>query len=266
MERCRNYERLCVEASLGDIGDADRERLEQHVRQCNACARALAELRSTLATVAGYAVPEPSEAYWDGYYDRLVVRMEKDRARAVRPSSSESWYMRLHEVVRQPGIAIRLAITVGLLLGTALLGRMAFNTRIIHDQPIQEHTSAMVTDLASRTDRYLERTKVLLLSLENFDPETDDVQMLHLKRQRQISRELLREGQQLRAALQESEPNRLQGLISGIELVLLQLSNLETTAGSADLALIRHGIERKGLLMQINLEELQREDREPVYQ
>src|SRR5262249_8786022 len=60
-------------ARLVDLAEgADAERSVPHLAECDACRRALAELRATLAdAAAGRDVPEPSPLFWEHLSSRV---------------------------------------------------------------------------------------------------------------------------------------------------------------------------------------------------
>jgi hypothetical protein len=71
MKRCNPMAHL-TPARLVDLAEGiEVERAEPHLVECDACRRALAELRAAMADVAGpagradNAVPEPSPLFWD---------------------------------------------------------------------------------------------------------------------------------------------------------------------------------------------------------
>ena len=112
------------------------------------------------------------------------------------------------------------------------------------------------TILANRSQDYIERSKLILLALVNFDPSVEDPYALDLPFQKQVSKELVREASLLKKELAESDQERLENLITSLEIILLQIANLESDNDLDAIELVRDGINRRGILMEINLTDL----------
>jgi hypothetical protein len=74
-------------ARLVDLAEGtEAERVVPHLAECDACRRALAELRATMADIAGPAgqgkndVPEPSPFFWDHLSARVREGVAEERA------------------------------------------------------------------------------------------------------------------------------------------------------------------------------------------
>ena len=118
---------------------------------------------------------------------------------------------------------------------------------------------SLVADFDAEFGAYLERTKLVLLGLENLqsgDAESLDDLSLH----RHISQELLLQGQSLRGHLVMSSHEPLSLLIDDIERILLQLANSEDDDVALTIQIIRAGMEQNSLLFNITLTELSRDE------
>ncbi len=114
------------------------------------------------------------------------------------------------------------------------------------------------TELVLRTQNYIERSKLILLALVNFDPATEDPYALDLPYQQQMSKELVQEASYLKKELAESDQERLENLIVDLERVLLQIANLESENDFEAIDLIKEGANNRGILMEINFTNLRR--------
>jgi hypothetical protein len=74
--------------------------------------------------------------------------------------------------------------------------------------------------------------------------------------QKQVSRELIQEASFLKKELAQSDRERLESLIASLEIILLQIANLESENDLDAIDLVRDGINRRGLMMEINLTDL----------
>jgi hypothetical protein len=68
-------------ARLVDLAEGtEAEHAVPHLAECNACRRAVAELRATMASVADVHVPEPSPLFWDHLSARVRDGVEEQSA------------------------------------------------------------------------------------------------------------------------------------------------------------------------------------------
>ena len=78
MKHCTDFEELIVESLYDEIDDARRALLDEHLAECDTCPRLLEEMRSTLDVVSQRTRRDPGADYWEGYWDRLVARMDNE--------------------------------------------------------------------------------------------------------------------------------------------------------------------------------------------
>jgi anti-sigma factor RsiW len=72
---CRETQTLLTAFHDGELPDADRTRVEKHLRGCPECGRLLADL-ARADEVAG--VPDPGSGYWDRFNARVADRIERE--------------------------------------------------------------------------------------------------------------------------------------------------------------------------------------------
>jgi hypothetical protein len=109
-----------------------------------------------------------------------------------------------------------------------------------------------------RAADYLEQSKVLLIGIMNTDTKSLVGSKSLLQRQREMSRTLVRESQEISSGLTDPSQQRLRELVSDLGLILVQIANLETEHGVQGVEIVKGGVERNSLLFKINLEEMQR--------
>jgi hypothetical protein len=143
-------------------------------------------------------------------------------------------------------------VVVGIFLGRALFSPAPQG---IQTADIKE-TRAQVTpriELAQRTQTYVQRSKLLLLGLANFDASKEDPYTLDLPYQQQASRDLLQEAGWLKQELGDAHQRRLQELVADLEAILLQIANLEVEEDLAAVELVQTGVESRGIFLKIHL-------------
>jgi len=203
--------------------------------------------------------PEPSEEFWDSYEKKLALRIEIEEASDIGRESSREKLRRRFNVA--PKWAYQAAAAVALIIIGVFIGRALFSPPI----PGVQHASRQPglatqpqpeTILVHRSQDYIERTKLILLALVNFDPSIEDPYALDLPYQKQVSRELVEEASFLKKELAESDQERLENLVTSLEIILLQIANLESESDLEAIELVREGINNRGILMEINLSDL----------
>src|SRR5512146_720249 len=78
MNDCKRCRELMPEALLGDLAPSASASFEEHVAACPACAAEFRNWRLTLRIMDEREHPDPGEAFWNGYWDRLRDRIEKE--------------------------------------------------------------------------------------------------------------------------------------------------------------------------------------------
>ncbi|MFQ5568104.1 MAG: zf-HC2 domain-containing protein [Rhodothermales bacterium] len=269
MKHCPTYEPLMTEMFFGTLSEEDRERLDAHLASCSGCQAMVHEMEATLQVADAGTRPEPPEAFWDGYYERLVARMHEETHRANRAQRLNEW---LRDMGRLNVAALGLTprrifqlsgavalIAVGVLIGWLVFGSSSSPVPGVAHDPSVEEVPVRAASLEARTDRYLERSKVLLLGLVNMEPERDGV-VLNLSRKQEVARELIEESSTLKAALSDEDQRMLRLLIEDLEVILLQIANLETRYDLSAIELVQRGVDRRAILLKINITEMRRAD------
>lgn len=251
--RCTEARTLLPDVLVGEPSPDVRVRFEAHLAGCPACEAEYRTLAATREAAAARSRPERPPAEWQRLADAIVARAVP-RARPLE---------RLPMRPRWPSTGggawgLRVAVAV-LLVGFGVwLGRAAFPREVPVAAPGAAVEPTAEAVLEARTVRYLERARVLLLRVTHFDPATDDPAALDLERQQHIADELLGESAALREALAGRGAGRLERLMDDLDLVLLHLANLDADAVPAALERVQRGAQRKALLMQLDLEAIDR--------
>ena len=260
MNNCTKCRSMFIEALYDELNQEQKKWFESHLSSCPNCANEYQKISATMGIMNQHTRTEPNSLFWNGYWDRLVDRMEvKEKSTA----GILAWWHRFWQSINfQPNWAYRIAtavalIAVGIFIGKLYFGRPVsqqienIKTAEIHPKAIEQ------VSLQQRTDRYIERSKILLLGLVNFDPESQDVYALDLPYQKQISRELVQEANVLKVDLHNPGQQQLRDLVEDLRIILLQIANLETEHDLAGIELVKSGVDRRGILLKINLEEMQ---------
>lgn len=254
MSDCKKYRSLFLEAFYEELENDLAELFKEHMQLCSQCRSKFDEMSSTLRFMSQRVRPEPEESYWDSYEERLAQRIKKEENALPKESF---WRRRFSTAFHSiPRWAYQSAAAVILIVVGIFVGRMIFFSPVSEVQQISQQQPGI--QLTSRAHSYIERSKLILLALVNFDPAVEDPYALDLPNQQQISRQLVQEASLLKRDLAASDQKRLQNLIADLEVILLQIANLESENDFEAIELLKDGVNTKGILMEINLSSLRK--------
>ena len=271
MNDCQHYEALIAEKLFGDLSPEDKQRLETHLEACPGCRAQVQEMEATLHLATAHTRPEPSADFWEGYYARLITRLREEEQRPSQTSRLAEWLrapgrLNLSALLPTPRWVYQLSgavalLAVGVLIGWLVFGNTASQQPTIADEPGVE-TPVQAASLEARADRYLERSKVLLLGLVNLEPDAQDPAHVDLTRQQEIARELIDESSVLKDELTEADQRLMRALIDDLEVILLQIANIEAGYDVPAIEMVKSGVDRRAILLKINLTEMRRDEAE----
>jgi hypothetical protein len=203
--------------------------------------------------------PDPGQDFWDGYWSRLAGRMEEESEVEETP---RSWRKKLRPIWSPtPRWAFQAAAAVALLVVGVFIGRMVFSPgRTPVDSARRAEPVPSVQPAASdpviRARNYIDRSKLLLLALVNYDPSSEDPYALDLPYQKQVSQQLVKQAGGLKTDLNNPGQRRLRELVTDLETILLQISNLESENDLEAVEFVKQSVENRGIFFKINLSEM----------
>ena len=275
MKRCRHWRKRIPEAIYGELDPGTREKMERHFAVCGGCALLYDGMAVAVQKMEVRPAPDRAPEFWEEYWDRLESRMARETgasegAAAEREARSAARPGRLHRPLSLPAWAYGAAgaivfIAIGIFIGRTLsrppAGQLAQVRTTSSEtapggQPVLE-AGPSAPSIALRASRYLKRSRVLLLAVVNSDRRDEDPFRLNLPIQKKTSAELLQEASVLKKGLRSSD-RRLERLISDLETILRQISNLTSDSTDSDIEIIRAGVEGRDVLFKINLNEARR--------
>jgi len=259
MINCRTSKDRMIEALYGELGPSEKERFDEHMRSCQECASEYSVLGATLRLMDKRERPDPGPAFWDGYWDRLSRRkIWEEAGEAPRTSLGARLVRALSGIPRwsyQVAGAAALLL-VGILIGSRLITPPA---------PVSTATrGAVESGAVVQASNFIERSKILLLGLVNYDPATEDAYAFDLGRKKTMSRELAAEAPAIRGALNARGQKRLRDLVSDLEVIMMQIANLGSGQDVEGVELIKQGVDRRGIFLKIDLDRMGRDARSSV--
>ncbi len=262
MRNCRKCQDAFAELAYGELKADEKKQVEEHLQACPSCASAFAQFTSTISVMDKRERTEPDPVFWTGYWDRLADRLDSESI-PVKESAWKKWFPTWQPL---PQWAMISAGAVALVLIGVFIGKMMFTStgsvpQLSPQLATEQGRQVQLTALENRTQRYIQRSKVLLLGLINFDPATEDPYTLNMPRQQVISEELVQEAGYLKSELNEPAHNQLRSLIADLEVILLQIANLESEHDMEAVEMVKSGVDRRGILLKIDLREMQKIDK-----
>lgn len=262
--RCDECQNLVTDALYGELeGDSLRE-FNEHVDSCGECSELYEQLRGTLSVMDRRERSDPGQAFWDGYFNRLSARMEREKEAKRR-----GWLGRLLPGLSETGVrwAYRGALAAVLIVFGAVAGRMLLPgpgdgigpVAGGEVRPREFGEGGPVVQAASAeacARQYLEDSQVLLLALVNFDPETEAEYLSDISPEQRRSRELLAQAASFKGELDSPKQRRLRELVTELELILLQIANLESGQDLDAVDLIRSSVSERDVMLKIDLEKM----------
>jgi len=256
MISCRTSKDRMIEALYGELGPTDKERFDEHLRSCPDCASEYSVLGATLRVMDRRERPDPGPAFWDGYWDRLSRR--KVWEEAGEAPRTFLWTRLVRSLSGIPRWSYQAAGAAALLLVGILIGSRLINptpplsTRVVGDSGVVQ------------AGNFIERSKILLLGLVNYDAATEDAYAFDLGRKKTMSRELAAEAPAIRGALNARGQKRLRDLVSDLEVIMMQIANLGSGQDVEGVELIKQGVDRRGIFLKIDLDRMGRDARSSV--
>ncbi len=255
MRSCSRCRKMMVGALYQELSPRRQRAFDAHLASCPDCAEEYQQLSWTLKVMDQRQAPAVDPAYWEGFWNRLSSRLEPEKHRTRLPDW-RAWFPPVAIPVRPAWVMVTAAV---LLVATGIfIGRSTYLSRT--GAPTHARAAvldpALVAEFNTLAGRYLERSKVILLGMDNFDVSEDDLVTLDFSRQQLLSQELVHQGRELKMHQVAATNEGLRMLIEEIERILMQLANSEGEEQEWTIRLIQDGIEKNSILLKITLEEL----------
>lgn len=259
MSKCHKMHERIIEALYDELDEDLKAELTEHLQSCRDCARLYRETAETIRVMDTRETSQRDEEFWTVYSERLTARLEAQESDNKQSSGHKHFDEYSTGNTRH---VLRIWAIAALILVGIFLGKLIWTQESPpeHVPPSAVSTPSVTgTEFVSDEDRaqsYLDKSKLLLLALDNFEPQTDNTVTLNLQTQRQISESLVREAAYLKNALNDPAEMRLRELIGDLEIILLQIANLENEHDLEAVEMVQRGVDEQGILFRIDLSKL----------
>jgi hypothetical protein len=253
-----------------ELTASEQNAVETHLRSCEVCAAELRRLRETTELLDNHAV-RPSETrgelYWQQFASKVDRRIQVQETEREAPSLVSRVLEMLVDNRKPFGVGFATALSLiaiafavwSLWIKSPDVGQVASASDSGARAP---STSVEKVALESRAQDYLEQSKIVLIGLVNADPKAIGEASPLLVRQREVSRILVRESEDISSKLTDPSQRQLRELVSDLGLILMQIANLEMKHEAQGVEIVKNGVEQNGILFRINLEEIARATRQ----
>ncbi len=257
MTRCAQCKAMMMEALYGELASGEKEDFERHLRACPDCAAEYSVLGATLRIMDRKDRRDPGPEFWDGYWDRLERRMTAEEASPLPQPGIGTRLQRLFASVPrwayQAAAAVAL-VAVGVLIGRSLLAPPGTKgPGLIASRSGSPAVVSASSEAEVRAADFLDRSKVLLLGLVNFDPARQDPYGLDIPKAQSLSRDLVAQASDIQSGLTDPRQRRLRDLVADLQVIMMQIANLSAGQEVEGVEMVRSGVETKGIFLKIDL-------------
>lgn len=250
----------------GELIPAERDAFERHLAGCRPCRDALDELATIRAALSGRpAISAPPDGDWSAFMSRLDRAIEDEQAHVRLPAAAAS----------AQRVALGRRSYAGYLAMAALLALVTMSVVFVMrsrsanpvslqttletpvQTPVQPTSGAAAADAAAErqafeelSEEHFERSKLVVLGLATKDAE--HARPRDWTYERELASTLLADTRMYRLAAEDRGLRSLAGVMSDLEVVLLQTSLTDETDPSS-LAQIQRLIHKRDLLEKMEV-------------
>ncbi|MCP4725708.1 MAG: hypothetical protein GY863_11760 [bacterium] len=257
MNNCIKSMKLYLKAFYNELEGEEKKWFFIHLEQCEKCSLEYEKMTAALDVMNERKLPEPEENYWNEYTLKLSKKIEMQDVKETLLKKIKDRFLEI--LAFQPRLvfvpaAVLLFITIG-----AIMGKNLFYT----DQDLRKDQIADNIDIApylvgETIDSYLERSKIILSTISNFDPVEDDVYSLDIPSQKEVSRKLVRDAELLQSVSEVRDKRELLKLVYDLQLIMLRILELDEMTDEFEIDLLKLNIENSALLFKINIEQIKK--------
>jgi hypothetical protein len=249
----------------GELDAAAHDRVEAHLRGCEACRQRLDDLRAIRTALADRpAVDAPPAGDWSGFMRRLDSAVAVERSGGSVPSAAVA-PVALAAPARPAASKVRLTHAVAATLAIVVMGAF-MAARVRQMAPAKSPTGAVAPQPASPAARttassedralrevsaeHLERSKLVVLGLATLDPKRTPA--ADWQYERQLAGSLLDDTRLYRQAAQQRGMTDVAHVMRDLETVLIETSMSDTSDREA-LARVQRLIAKRDLVVKMQL-------------
>ncbi len=248
--KCKSVRSRLSDHLNQELNERTRLSVERHLQTCPACSSELAMVKQVVRGAGALKKKPTPDSLW------LAIERELDAepTKTKQPLISgiiDAWESLLSPLA-SPAPVFKIAGVLAVLALGIVIGRnFRPSDRAVSLAPIREQLPA--AEFASRTNSYIEKSRVLFLGVVNADAA--HAKNSNWTSERKMAGNLIREASFLKENMPAGRSGRIKHLVEELELILFEIANLEEQEDIENIDLIKGGIDRKGLMLKIYLYE-----------
>ncbi|MFQ5823463.1 MAG: zf-HC2 domain-containing protein [bacterium] len=255
--KCKNFQNALSDYLDKKISDVEKIEFENHLKECADCSIEYEAMKLILSEASKLEKVKTPEYLWKNIEAQINV-VEDGILTKISNKFSELGLI-IKSAFKIPVPVIRIAGVAAVLLIGIVIGRYFFPGILKDDFQRQANTKAInYKMISSRTDKFIEKSKILFLGIINVDSE--QAAKIDLSTETRIAHQLIKEASFLNENMPLRRNEQIRQLISELEMILLEIANMEEQVDIENIELIKSGIDRKSLLLKINLYSLSEEE------
>ena len=254
MKDCKNYERLFEKALYNELTQTEEKIFMEHINSCSSCKVKFQELKETLDELKKYKRAEPDEDFMNSFWKTLQPKLAAKEGAHENPWSNLFNFLRADFKWKYQLAGAIAILVIGLFIGKYFLAERGGNNQVVTPGKNELAVSEAKANLEAA--KYIEKSKILLLGIVNFDPSKDDAETINLPHIKNISKQLADDAPALKSDLKEPSQQQLKRLVSNLQLILLQIANLEEKNNLDGIELIKEGVNSQNIFLKINIQQL----------
>lgn len=265
MNEHNKFQSIMIDAFYGELNQPEAKWFASHLETCTDCKIEYSKLVQTLSLIKQNRPAAMSDGKkLDDFWTKIEIKLDEEVSGKPNILKLPAWSY-------QVAAAVILVVT-GLLVGKLVYEKpesqnmtIASNQdSVFQSEEMTESTEEKIkvqpVSLAERTQKYFDKSKVMMMAIANFDVQKDDPFVLNVGYQKRISREMISEAVNLKKDLDQSDQKQLKKLVSDLEVILIQIASLESEKDLPGIELIKSSVDRRAVLMKINIEEMKSGD------
>ncbi len=249
---CKDVQKKLSEYLEKRLPGPRQTKFEKHLKECANCSAELEALKRIVSEASSFERVTAPDSLWTRIESELDVTDEPFPQRISNKITELS--ERVAGLVRFPVPLIQAAGVFAILLIGIFLGRNFFPTSENENLRPTDVEQAELKLVSQRTEHYLDKSAMLFLGIVN--AESPQEGNSNWDTEKRVARNLIKEAAFLKGGLSRAKNERVKQLVEELELILLEIANLEEKQDVENIELIKSGIDRKGLLLKIHLQDL----------
>lgn len=260
MKKCKQIQASMIDYFNNLLDVKQRKEIDSHLSSCHDCKLEYKKYTLVMALAKKRKRQAPSKAF-----EKMTWAEMKNSKEVMKPERVGFWKKIDIDGLFKFQLPVPVLTAAAFLAIGLFIGWMVFSPSGGYESKTVTKSQLFddVQDAAyqKRAERLIDKSKILIIGLANYNPSTQDISVLNLGRKKRLSEEYLEEAVFLNKNLNSSRQARLKRLVGDLEFILMQIASLENETDLESVEILKKGIDGRGILLKIDLEEIDRIER-----